>query len=61
MLCGSYIFSSALIKNEILTQQFNLDFTQELLLADTGTYSTVCELSQFTNLQVKWERNVHVL
>lgn len=53
MLCGSCILSSALIENKIVTKQINLDFTQELLLADTGTYSTACEFSQFTNLQVK--------
>lgn len=52
-LHGSYILSSALIKNKIVTQEFNLNFTQELLLPDVGTYSTVYELSQFTNLQVK--------
>lgn len=53
MLCGSCILSSALTKNKIVIEQFDLDFTQELLLADTGTYSTACEFSQFTNLQVK--------
>lgn len=52
-LCDSYILSSALIKSKIVTQQFNLDFTQDLLLPDTGIYSRVYEFSHFTNFQIK--------